>query len=81
MRGVDGERKGGITMIERARDMIVDPGRVAADIELVEPQRRGRDFRQVFEAWFAHRAQHVRAPELLDPAHHRFRAGGVKALE
>ena len=81
MRGVDGERKGGIAMLDRARDMIVDPGRVAADIELVEPQRRGRGSRQLFEPGLADRAQHVRAPELLDPAHDRFRAGGVKALE
>ena len=61
--------------------MIVDPGRVAADIELVEPQRLGRRFRQVFEPGLAHRAEHVRDAELLDRAHHRFRAGGVKTLE
>ena len=37
-------------MLDRARDVIVDPGRVAADIELVEPQRLGRGLRQVLEA-------------------------------
>ena len=37
--------------------------------------------RQLLKPGFADRAQHMCAPELLDPAHDGFGAGGVKALE
>ncbi len=81
MRGVHGQAERGVAVRNRALDVIVDPGLVAAHIELKEAQRIGRRRRQIFEPGIADRAQHVRGPERVDGAHHRLGAGGVKALE
>ena len=42
MGGVDGEAERRVAVGDGALDVIVDPGLVAAHIELVEPQRIGR---------------------------------------
>ena len=47
--------------------MRVDPGLIAADIELEHPQRRRRRLRYLFEAGLADRAQHMRDAELIAP--------------
>jgi len=67
-----GECERGIAVRDGARDMVVDPGLVAADIELVEPQRVGRGLGEVLEAWIADRAEHVPGSEFASPAHHGF---------
>jgi hypothetical protein len=80
MRGVDGEAERGVAVGNGALHVIVDPRLVAAHIELIEAQRLGRR-RASSRARVADRAEHMRGAELVDRAHHRFGAGGVKALE
>ena len=60
VRGVDGQAERGVAVGDGALDMVVDPGLVAAHIELKEPQRVGRRRRQVLEPGIADRAQHMR---------------------
>jgi hypothetical protein len=81
MRGVDGEAERGVAVRHRALDMIVDPGLIAAHVELVEPQRVGRRCCQLLQPGIADRAKHMRGPELIDRAHDRFGAGGMKTLQ
>jgi hypothetical protein len=81
MRGIDGEAERGVAVRYGAFDVIVDPGLVAAHVELVEPQRVGRRRRQLLEPGIADRAEHMRGAELIDRAHDRFGAGGMKTLE
>src|SRR5262249_9435971 len=80
MGGVDGQAERGIAVRDRALDVIVDPGFVAAHVELEEAQRIGRRGREIFEPGIADRAEHVGGAERVDGAYHRFGAGGVEAL-
>ena len=80
-RGVDGEKKSDVSVVDGARDMIVDPIRIAAHIKLKQPRRVGRDFRHSFEARIAHGAEHMRDAEFLRRAHHRSRARRMKTLQ
>ena len=81
MRRVDGEAERGVAVRNGALDMIVDPGLVAADVELVEPQRVGCRCCQLLQPGIADRAEHMRGPELIDSAHDRFGARGMKTLQ
>ena len=67
MGGIDGEAERRIAVLDRALDMIVGPGRVAAHIELKHPQRLGRRFGDPFEAGIANRAQHMSDAEFAPP--------------
>ena len=64
MRGVDGEAERRVAVRDRALDMVVDPGVVAAHIELEDAQRIGRRLRHLLEPGIADRAQHVGDAEL-----------------
>ncbi len=68
-------------MLDRAFDMIVGPGRVAAHIELEHAQRIGRGLRDRFEAGIANRAEHMRDAEFSRRLDHRLGAAGVKAFQ
>src|ERR1051325_7606204 len=63
-RGVDREAERRVTLGDGARDVVVDPGGVAAYIELEEEQRGGRGLGDLLEAGLAHRAQHMADAEL-----------------
>src|SRR5262249_18671863 len=64
-RGVDGEAEGAVPATDRAGHVVVDPGLVAAHIELEYPHRLRRRFGHLLQARIAHRAQHVGDAELL----------------
>ena len=81
MGGVDGQAERRIAVRDGALDMIVDPGLVAAHIELKQPQRVGRRRRQLLEPGIADRAEHVAGAELPDAAHDRGGAQRVKAFQ
>ena len=81
VRGVDRQREARVAVLDGALDVIVDPVGVAAHIELVEPQRVGRDLGKLFEARVADRAQHVADAELLGGLDHRGGARRMEALE
>ncbi len=67
MGGVDGEAKRGIAVLDRALDVIVGPGGVAAHIELEHAQAVGRGLGDVFEAGVADRAQHMGDSRIRPP--------------
>jgi hypothetical protein len=81
MGGVDGEAERGVAVRDRALDMIVDPGFVAAHIELEDAQRIGRRLGDVFEAGIADRTQHVGAAEFGRRPDHRLGAERMKAFQ
>ena len=81
VRDVNGEAEAGIAVGNRALDVIVHPPRITAHVELIEPQRIGCRCREVLEAGVADRAEHMRHPELLDPAHHGFGPKRMEALQ
>jgi hypothetical protein len=79
--GVDGEAEHGVGLGHRALDMGVDPGLIAADVELKHAQRRRRRLRYRFEAGLADRTQHVRDAELMRRPHDRRAAARIKRLQ
>ena len=81
MGGIDGETERGVPVGDGARDMIVDPGRVAAHIELEHAQRVGRRLGHAFEAGIADRAQHMGDAEFAGRLDHRRGALGMKAFQ
>ncbi len=81
MGGVDGQAERRVAVRDGALDVIVDPGLVAAHVELKEAQRIGRRRGQLLEPGIADRAEHVAGAELPDAAHHRGGARGVKAFQ
>ena len=82
MRGIDGEAERRVAVGDRARDVIVGPGRVAADIELEHAQAVGRGLRDIFEARVANRTQHMGDAEFgCAASRHRRGAAGMEALQ
>ena len=61
--------------------MRVDPGLIAADIELKHAQRRRRRLRYRFEAGLADRAQHMRDAEFMRRLHDGCAAARIKRLQ
>ena len=59
MRGVDGQAERRVFVGDGARDEIIDPGGIAAHIELEDAQGIGRGLGDAFETRIAHRRQHV----------------------
>ena len=80
MGGIDGETERCITVRNGALDVIVNPSLVAAHVQLINAQRIGRRHRQLLESGIADGAEHMRGPEFVDRAHHRFGACRMKAF-
>ena len=81
MGGVDGETEDAVLVGDGAGDMIVDPGRVAAHIELEHPKRVGRCLSHAFEARVADRAQHMGDAEFAGRLDHWRGALGMEAFQ
>ena len=81
MRGVDGETEHAVVIGDRARDMVVGPGCVAANIELEHAKAVRRRFGDSLEAGIAHRAQHVGDAEFGGRLDHRLGAAGMEAFQ
>src|SRR5665213_3184628 len=81
MGGIDGEAERAVASLDGAGDAILDKGVVAADIELIEPQRVGGGFGGFLQARLRHRTQHMRRPERAGAAHHRSTSGGIEQFE
>src|ERR1700733_966079 len=81
MGGVGGEAERGRAALDRALDVIVGPGRVAAHIELKHSQRIGRGVRDPFEARIANRAQHMSDAEFGRRLDHRLGTAGMKTFQ
>ena len=67
MGGVDRQTKRRVFVGDGAFDEIVDPGGVAAHVELKDAQRIRRRLCHAFESRIAHRAQHVGDAEFTPP--------------
>ncbi len=70
MRGVDGEAECSIALVDGTLDAVLDKGVVAADIQLIQPQRVRSRLGDLLEARPGHRTQHVRDAELAGRPHH-----------
>ena len=81
MGGVDGETEHAVLVGDGAGHMVVDPGRIAAHIELEHAQRVGRRLGDPFEAGIADRAQHMGAAEFAGRLDHGCCALGVKTFQ
>ena len=81
MGSVDGQTEDSVAVANGALDVIVDPGRVAADIKLIETQRIGCRCGEVLEPGIADRAEHVRGTERVRRAHHRQGTGRMEAFQ
>ena len=69
VRSVDGQKERRIAVPDRALDMVVDPGIVAADVELIDAQRLGRGLGHFFQTGQGDRGEHVRDAEFARGAH------------
>ena len=81
MGGIDGQTERRVFVGDGARDIIVDPGGVAAHVELKHAQRVGRRLGDAFQAGIAHRREHVGDAELGRRLDHRRGALGMKAFQ
>ena len=80
-RGIDRQAEPRIAMSSGTGDMVVNPGIVAAHIELEDAQRIGRSRRDLLQARLAHRAQHVGDAELARRSRDRGRRAAMEAFE
>src|SRR5579883_890405 len=80
-RGVDRDAEGRVMVRNRARDVIVDPGLIAAHVKLEDAKAVGRFFRNPLEARLAHRAQNMGDPERTRRPRNRSGGARMKALQ
>ena len=81
MGGVDREAERAVVLRHRAFDIIVDPGFVAAHIELEHAQRIGLGLGDRFETGIADRTQHMGDAEFRRRLDHRRGAAGMEAFQ
>jgi hypothetical protein len=80
-RGIDRQAERGISIGDRAADMIVDERLVAADVQLIKACGVGRGLRNLLEPRLANRAEHMGDAERRCGAHHRSGSARMEAFQ
>ena len=79
--GIDREAERAVARCDGTFRHVVDPGGIAARVELIDAQGLGRRLRYGLQARLAHRTQHVADAELLRRLDRRAAAFGREQLQ